>query len=151
MAAPTAPTATTAHAARAALAAGDLEAAQRVVAVIREELGDYQGNADVSQAISAVELAVQAAGAAGEDVQQLEAAVAANAADLGARMTLARAYLARSLFDRALEQALAVLRRDAKFEDGAARAFLIKLFDMLGPEHELTRKGRARMANYMFK
>lgn len=43
-----------------------------------------------------------------------------------------------------------ILKRDKAWKEGAAQALLLKTFEALGPESDLTRRGRQRMTNYLF-
>lgn len=52
--------------------------------------------------------------------------------------------------EAALDQALAVLKEDRDYDDGAPRETLLTFFDALGPSHPLSLRGRRRMANLLY-
>jgi putative thioredoxin len=84
--------------------------------------------------------------AAGNGPNDPEAELAADAANHGARLTLA----ARALFDdqteTALEHLLGLARSAPGFRDDIGRRAMITLFDTLGSEHVLTRRFRTALA-----
>jgi len=43
-----------------------------------------------------------------------------------------------------------IIKREKEWKEGAAKALLLKIFEALGPQSELTKKGRQRMTNYLF-
>ncbi|MFN3594582.1 MAG: tetratricopeptide repeat protein [Thiobacillaceae bacterium] len=74
------------------------------------------------------------------------ARLAADPDDAEARLTLAAHDLVEDRLEAALEGLLALTRRAPHYRDDIGRRALIALFDMLGPEHALTRSYRARLA-----
>lgn len=84
--------------------------------------------------------------AAGNGPDDAEDQLAANAENHAARLTLA----ARALFDdmpeAALDQLLELARLAPAYRDDIGRRAMIALFNTLGPEHELTRRYRSRLA-----
>jgi putative thioredoxin len=90
--------------------------------------GEYTGEPDRANALRA-RLAL-ADGAA--DTAEVEARLAANPADHGARLELSRAYAAQGSYREAMEAALEVATRDRFFEEGAGRKALLQLFEALG-------------------
>ena len=72
--------------------------------------------------------------ASGADVDPaaLAARIAANADDLDARLQLAHALALAHDYRPALEQLLAIVRRDRKWQDEAARKTMLDLFTLLG-------------------
>ncbi len=65
--------------------------------------------------------------------------------DLAARYRLAAVSLPEDDFETALAQLLEILRRDRDFRDGAARAGVNALFQLLGRDHPLTRRYRSEV------
>jgi putative thioredoxin len=65
-------------------------------------------------------------------------------------MDLALALFAGGKQEDAIEQLLELFKRDRKWNDGAARAQLVKFFDALGNTHPLTVQGRKRLSSLMF-
>lgn len=90
--------------------------------------GEYTSEPDRANALRA-RLAL-ADGAA--DTAEVEARLAANPTDHGARLELSRAYAAQGRYREAMEAALEVATRDRFFEEGAGRKALLQLFEALG-------------------
>ena len=51
---------------------------------------------------------------------------------------------------KAIDEALQVLKEDRNFDDGAAQKLLLQFFEVLGPESALVSRGRRRMASMLF-
>ncbi|MCH7891767.1 MAG: tetratricopeptide repeat protein, partial [Gemmatimonadetes bacterium] len=75
---------------------------------------------------------------AGLQLADLKARLEANPDDHQARYDLALALLAGKDREGAVETLLELFRRDAEWNDGAAKAQLFKLFDSFGPKDPLT-------------
>lgn len=130
---------------RVALAREDLAAARGLLDAIPAALAE---DAAVVAARAAVELAEQSAGAgeAGELRARLERAPD----DHQARYDLALALLGAGDNAGAVDELLELFRRDREWDDGAAKAQLMKLFDTLGPKDSLTKSGRRRLSSMIF-
>jgi len=71
---------------------------------------------------------------------------------LDARTALARALFNDARFEEAVNLALSVLKEGGlAWRDGAGRDLCMQFFDALGPGSELGKKGRRRMANFLFR
>lgn len=107
--------------------------------------GEYSQQTDRANALRA-RLALTAGAA---DTAEIEARLAANPADHGARLELSRALAAQSRFREAMEAALEVVVRDRAFDEGAGRKALLQLFEALaGSEQydDLIREFRRKMS-----
>lgn len=96
----------------------------------------------------AAELRMQSGDAA--DVAALRARVAADASDLGARLALGRALAAEKQYEPALDELLAVVKKDRKFDDGAARKAMLDVFEVLGGDDPLVDRYRSELAKVLF-
>ena len=63
------------------------------------------------------------------------------------RFTLAQSLLGGGDHAGAMEELLRIIRRDKTWNDHQAKELLYRIFDSLGADHELTIKGRRKLAN----
>ena len=103
---------------------------------------------DVAAAISTAELN-EAAGSA-RDIGPLRQKVASEPRNLEARFNLAMGLVANGQPEDAVEEFLELLKINQKWNDEAGRLQLLKVFDTLGPTHELTITGRKRLSSILF-
>ncbi len=94
-----------------------------------------------SAAARAVLAKLEIASGAG-DVSALEAQVAADPADHGARIELGKSLVAVGRHDDGLEHLLEVVKADRSFDDDAARKAMLDVFEALGDEHAATKEFR---------
>lgn len=130
---------------RAYLAIGDLDHAEALLNAASPKLAK---SIEVEAARAQLELARQAAEAG--PVDQLRAAVAADAADRQARFDLATALHAAGDVDGAVDTLLDLFRLDRDWNDGAAKAQLFTIFDALKPQDPIVLKGRRRLSSMIF-
>ncbi len=77
---------------------------------------------------------------------ELERRIAANGADLQARLDLANRLLAEQDFEGALEQLATIIEHDRAFGDDTARKTMLAVFDMAAAQRELVSRYRRRLA-----
>jgi len=124
---------------------GALEQAKQTLALVPEA---KRNDAAVAAARAALELAEQAKTLG--PLAELEQKVAANPLDHQARFDLALALNGKNRRLEALEQLLAIVRRDRKWNDDGARKQLVQFFDAWGPTDEATVEGRKRLSSILF-
>jgi len=90
-----------------------------------------------------------AAGAA--DLDALRARASANPQDLAARLEFGKGLSAAGRYEEALRELLAVVQRDPRFAEEAARKTMLDLFALLGPSDPLTQKFRGELARTLFR
>jgi putative thioredoxin len=112
--------------ARALLALGQTAGADAALATLPADSTD----AAVIQARAALDLAKSAAPAG--ELAELESRIAADPADHQARIDLANALFAAGQRDAAADHLLASIAADRAWNDGAARAQLLKLIEAVG-------------------
>ena len=93
-------------------------------------------------------LARQAAKAGPLDA--LQARVDADPADQQARLEYAQALHATGRVEDAIDVLLDSFRRDRDWNEGAAKAQLLTIFDSLKPNDPLAQKGRRRLSSLIF-
>ena len=131
--------------ARAYVETGALDQARQTLAMVPEA---KQNDAAVAAARAALELAEQAKTLG--PIDELEQKVAANPLDHQARFDLALALYGKGRRADALEQLIAIVKRDRKWNDDGARKQLVQFFDAWGPTDEATIDGRKRLSSILF-
>ncbi|HME70070.1 MAG TPA: thioredoxin [Myxococcota bacterium] len=91
----------------------------------------------------------RASGAA--DLDALRARASAHPADLAARLELGKGLSAAARYEEALSELLAVVQRDPRFAEEAARKTMLDVFALLGPSDPLTQKFRGELARALFR
>ncbi len=130
--------------ARALLALGQTSGAEAALAALPADSTD----AAVVQARAALDLARKAAPPA--EVAALEARIAADPADHQARIDLAQALFAAGQRDAAADQLLASIAADRDWNEGAARAQLLKLIEAAGFGDPWSVATRRRLSQLLF-
>ena len=97
----------------------------------------------------AAELRTRGDGAGDESA--LRARIAADPGDLEARLALGRTLAALGRHEDALGELLAVVQREPRFDDDAARKAMVDLFAVLGSDHPLTERFRGELAKALFR
>ncbi len=131
--------------ARAYVATGALDQARQTLAMVPEA---KRNDAAVAAARAALEIAEQAKTLG--PVTELEQKVAANPLDHQARFDLALALNGKGRRQDALDQLIAIVKRDRKWNDDGARKQLVQFFDAWGPTDEATIEGRKRLSSILF-
>ncbi|KFG90621.1 Thioredoxin [Sphingobium herbicidovorans NBRC 16415] len=131
--------------ARALVALARLDEAEAVLAELPADVAKDQA---VDRARAAIALARDARPVS--DLSGIEAKVAANPDDHEARFELAGGLMANGDRDRAAEELLEIVRRDREWNDGAARAQLVKLFEATGLEDPWVAAQRRKLSQILF-
>ncbi|GAB5480316.1 MAG: thioredoxin [Parasphingorhabdus sp.] len=84
------------------------------------------------------------------EADALQAAVAANPKDHQARFDLASAMIASGDHDGAADHLLSIIEADKDWNDGAARAKLLSLFEVVGLEDEWVSATRRKLSAILF-
>ena len=128
--------------ARCYLAGGDRERAAEVAAMAPADAK----NADLASVRATLALAQGAP----SDTAAAERRLAADPNDHAARAELAAALAAKGELEAAADQLLDIIARDRDWNEGAARAQLLKVFEAAGQASEITRQGRRRLSSILF-
>jgi putative thioredoxin len=132
--------------ARALIAGGDLKKARQVLDRVAKE---NAGHAEIAAARAALDLAEQARTAMAS-AGKLRARLAANPDDHQARFELATAMFGSGEREAAIDELLALYKRDREWNDQAARKQLLKFFEIMGGTDPLTLGARRRLSSLMF-
>ena len=135
--------------ARCHIEAGGLVEARALL----DPIDDAQANHPaITGARSALAIAEQAAASAGtsDDRATLEARLAADPDDHQARFDLAMAHYSASEREASVDQLLEIVRRDAEWNEAAARTQLLALFEAFGHTDPVTIAARRRLSSILF-
>ncbi len=130
---------------RALVAAGRVEEGESLLAALPPELAKDPA---VARAQSALALAKDVKPV--EDLSGLTADVAANPDDHAKRFELAGGLMAAGDRDAAADHLLEIIRADREWNDGAAKAQLLKLFDVVGVMDPWVSAQRRRLSAVLF-
>ncbi|WP_435204733.1 tetratricopeptide repeat protein [Tateyamaria sp. 1078] len=130
---------------RSHIAMDDLDQAEAILNGAPAEISE---SAELEAAHAQLQLAKQAADAG--PVAELRAAVDANPEDHQARFDLAQALHANGETEAAVDALLDLFKRDADWNDGAAKTQLFTIFDALKPNDPIVLNGRRRLSSIIF-
>jgi putative thioredoxin len=130
---------------RALLAAGRTDDARAAFDGLPEELRSHPL---VAQAGTALELA--GSGVDESELQALRAAAAERPADMDAQFAFAQAAFAAGRRDEAAEALLQMIRSDPEWNDGAAKAKLLQIFEAVGLEDPWVSAQRRKLSLLLF-
>ena len=131
--------------ARSYVKAGETDQARQTLTLIPEA---KQNDPAVAAARTALELAEQAKSVG--PIGELEQKVAANPADHQARFDLAVALNADGKREEAADHLLAIIKRDRKWNDDAARKQLVQFFEAWGFADPAAVEGRKKLSSVLF-
>jgi putative thioredoxin len=131
--------------ARSYVTTGAIEQAEQTLALVPEA---KRNDPAVAAARAAIEIAEQAKSVG--PITELEQKVAANPLDHQARFDLAVALNGNGRRQEAVDNLLAIVKRDRKWNDDGARKQLIQFFEAWGPTDEATVDGRKRLSSVLF-
>ncbi|MDP2130702.1 MAG: thioredoxin [Erythrobacter sp.] len=132
---------------RALVQLGEVDQAHQVMQVI-----DADPRLATDPAIAGAKSALELAGTRVDDgeLAALRAAAAANPADMDAQFAFAEAAFAAGARDEAADTLLAMVAVDREWNEGAARAKLLKIFEATGLEDEWVVATRRRLSRVLF-
>lgn len=130
---------------RCHLALNQLDQAEAMLAAVSPAMAKAK---EIDAARAQLELAKQAANAGPE--QELRAAVEKDPHSRQARFDLALALHAAGKIDEAVDTLLDLFKLDRDWNEGAAKAQLMTIFDALKPTDPVVLKGRRRLSSIIF-
>ncbi len=130
---------------RAMLAAGEVDSAQQLVDALPPELA---GDPEIVRAKAALELAKDRP--EDSELAALRLAAEADPADMSAQLAYATAAFAAGNRDAAAETLLTMIAADRAWNEGAARAKLLQIFEAVGLEDPWVAAMRRRLSIILF-
>lgn len=127
------------------IAAGESEQAK---AMLDDTPAELENDPAVTALKAQLELAEMAADVG--ETAELQAKLDANPDDHQARYDLAMAQLGADDQETAIETLLDLFRRDRDWNEAAAKAQLLKIFDAAGPEDKIAQTGRRKLSSMIF-
>jgi putative thioredoxin len=128
--------------ARCYLTGGDADRAREIVAMAPPDAKDPE--------LDGVRAALALAAEAPSETRPFEQRLAKDASDHDARLELAKALAGKGELDQAVDELLRIIEADRDWNDGAARAQLLKVFEAAGPGSDTARRGRRRLSSILF-
>jgi putative thioredoxin len=113
-------------------------------------LDEVLDNAELDARREALRAAAGFARGGGESEARLRERLAANPDDLDARYALAERHAAARRYREAMEELLAIVRRDRAWRDGQARKQLLNLFTLAADEADLVSRVRRELATALY-
>ena len=133
---------------RCYLALGQDDLARQIIEKLPAPI---KNTSDIQGVEAALELKAATANTGNPDeVAQLEAKAAADPKDMQSRLDLAMARFGAGNKEGAVDDLLAMVKADRKWNEEAARKQLVKFFEAFGPTDPLSRSGRRRLSAILF-
>ena len=126
-------------------ASGDIERAKQALAMVPPE---HQNHEAVAPLLAQIKLHDQAPPA--DDLSGIRAQVIEDPSNLQARFELASALAVGNQSEAAVDEFLEIIRRDKNWNEGAARAQLLTLFEALGSADPIVKAGRRKLSTVLF-
>src|SRR4051812_23958885 len=122
-----------------------LDEAEAVLASVKPDVDRDAKVATLRQGI-----AFARSGESGPGEDELSRKVAANPADLEARLMLANLLAGQNNYRRAMDELLEIIRRNKDFHEGDARKRMLSIFSLAEREPELVSEYRRKLASALF-
>ncbi len=108
-------------------------------------------NVQISEAVKKIqnELNLAKATIDAPDVSELLSQLENDPDNHELRVQLANQYIVSQQYQQALESIMLILVKDINFQEGEAKATMLKVFEILGSQEPLTRKYRTKMATLL--
>ncbi|WP_198265697.1 thioredoxin family protein [sulfur-oxidizing endosymbiont of Gigantopelta aegis] len=84
------------------------------------------------------------------EVEELLAQLETDPEQHDIRLQLANQYIVSHQYELALEALMYILQQDMNFQEGAAKAAMLSIFETLGAQEALTRQYRSKLASLMY-
>jgi len=124
---------------------GELDLAREALGLVSTGI-----DADAQVRAAAGRLTFAELAATAPPLEELERAVAIDACDCQSLYLSAVSQVARGEYESALDKFIEILRIDRGFRDDAGRKGLLSVFEILGNDHDLVGRYRARMSSLLY-
>jgi len=132
--------------AKCAFTDGHIESANTLCEQIQQDYPSVK-HPEISQILASVKLANDAPSSS--EFEQLKSKLEADPKDTETLLKISNYYVSQGNHEEAINYALKLMRVNKSYGDGAAKQLLLDVFDVLGPDHELTKNGRRRMSSLL--
>jgi putative thioredoxin len=132
--------------ARCHVDAGEIDAAAELLDALEDEA---RSDSEIASALAALDLARQA-GSVGGNAAELEARITTDPNDHQARYDLALVRFGAGEREGAVDALLEIIAQNREWNEGAAKAKLLELFDAFGADDDVTLSGRRRLSSILF-
>ncbi|MDC0074339.1 thioredoxin [Alphaproteobacteria bacterium] len=123
----------------------DLTKAKEILKKIPQKDQENQYIKSVKAELSLIEIADEL-----DDISDLKIKLEKNPEDFKLIYELAIAHISHNNHEDAINYLLKIIKKDKNWNDGAAKEQLLKLFEVLGNENELTINGRRALSSLIF-
>jgi len=113
-------------------------------------LAEVQPNAELDARREALQAAAGFSRSGATSEKDLKATLAANPDDSQARFALAQLHAGARRYREAMEELLAIVRKDKNWRDGEARKQLLNLFTLASDQPELVTEYRRKLATALY-
>ncbi len=103
----------------------------------------------LKQAISSFELMKNSE--TDENIDQLQILIEKNPGDLNSMLKLSKALFNENRFSESIDELIKMFTINNDWQDGIAKKQLLMIFDHLGPENEVAKKGRRLLTSLIFR
>jgi putative thioredoxin len=134
-----------AYLARVYLKLGEIEAAQSLLESISDE---DKRSAVVSAAEAALDIALNATDQ--DELSDLKEKISADPENLELRLELAKGHISNGHYTEGGDELLSLIKVDPEWNEGAPRQELLKMFEVLGPMHDITKNYRRQLSAVLF-
>ena len=130
---------------RSIIGLGDFEEIERVIKILPPDI--LKDNA-VQSAISSYELLKN--NEVGKSKSEILEKIKENSTDLHAKMDYSKILLSENNFSECIDVLLEIFKQDKEWKEGLAKKQLLLIFDHLGSDDELSKKGRRALTSLIF-
>ncbi|WP_025897256.1 thioredoxin [Sneathiella glossodoripedis] len=134
-----------AYLARVYIKLGEVEAAQSLLETFSEE---EKQSPVVSTSEVALEIALNATDQS--EISELREKLSSDPENMDLRFELAKGLISNGSYSEGGDELISLIKMDAQWNDGAARQELLKMFELLGPMHDVTKTYRRQLSAALF-